>query len=291
MIFTSGTTGRPKPVELTYANHEASARAVAAAFPTAPQSRWLCALPVFHVGGLSILIRGAIGGFTVALHDGFDVDAVRAELESGAVTHVSLVPTMLQRLREAGLTRAPGVETIVLGGGPMPSDLRGWARDLRLPVTATYGMTETASMVATANGPLEGVEMKTSDDGELLVRGPMVAGGGWLRTGDRGELDATGLRVEGRIEDTIITGGENVSAREVEDVLLGHPAVSDAVVVGRPDAEWGQAVAAFVVADAEADLETWCRAHLAGYKVPKAFHRLDELPRNAAGKVLRDRLA
>lgn len=287
VIFTSGTTGRPKPVTLRYRNHAASAAAVAAAFRTTPDTRWLCPLPVFHVGGLSVLIRAAIGGFAVHLHDGFDVEAVKAELEAGAVTHVSLVPTMLARLRDAGLARAPGVEHIILGGGPMPPDLLAWARDLRLPVTPTYGMTETASMVATAEGPLPGVEMAV-EQGELLVRGPMVAADGWLRTGDRGTLDEHGLRVAGRIEDTIVTGGENVSAREVEEVLLAHPGVDDVAVVGRPDPEWGQVVVAYVVGETE--LAGWCRERLAGYKVPKRFVPVPELPRNAAGKVLKGRL-
>ena len=290
VIFTSGTTGRPKAVELTYRHHEASAAAVAAAFRVTPATRWLCALPLFHIGGLSILIRAAIGGFAVHLHDGFDVQAVKAELEAGAVTHVSLVPTMLGRLRDAGLARAPGVEHVILGGGPMPPELLAWAHDLRLPVTATYGMTETASMVATADGPLPGVEMAVTDDGELLVRGPMVAAEGWLHTGDRGTLGPAGLHVEGRIADTIVTGGENVSAREVEEALLAHPAVRDAAVAGRPDPEWGQAVVAWVVTDGDPDLAGHCRERLAPFKVPKRFLRVDALPRNAAGKVLKGRL-
>ena len=288
VVFTSGTTGRPKPVTLTYENHQASAAAVAAAFGTGPDTRWLCPMPLFHVGGLAIAIRAAIGGFAVHLHEGFDAAAVKAELEAGAVTHVSLVPTMLARLRDAGLTRAPGVRHVILGGGPIPPELLAWARGAGLPVTATYGMTETASMVATAAGPLPGVEIKVAD-GELLVRGPMVAADGWLRTGDRGSLDERGLHVEGRIADTIITGGENVSAREVEEVLLAHPDVADAAVVGRPDPDWGEVVIAFV-AGGEADLVAWCRQRLAGYKVPKEFHRVAEIPRTATGKVLRHRL-
>ena len=289
LIFTSGTTGAPKPVELTYANHAASAAAVATAFGTGPETRWLCPLPLFHVGGLSILIRAAIGGFSVVLHDGFDAAAVKAELESGAVTHVSLVATMLARLRDAGLARAPGLRHVILGGGPMPSELLAWAAEIGLPVTATYGMTETASMVATADGPLPGVELKV-ENGELLVRGPMVAANGWLRTGDRAVLGRGGLHVEGRIADTIVTGGENVSAREVEDVLLAHPGVRDAAVVGAADEEWGQAVMAYVVGDGLDDLPAWCRARLAPFKVPKRFEPLPEIPRNAAGKVLRGRL-
>ena len=117
---------------------------------------------------------------------------------------------------------------------------------------------------------------------------------GWLHTRDRGELDGDGaLRVHGRLDDTIVTGGENVAALEVEETLLAHPAVADAAVAGRPDPEWGEAVTAWVVLAAEAsdaELIAHCRARLAPFKVPKAVHRVAELPRNAAGKVLRGRL-
>ena len=140
--------------------------------------------------------------------------------------------------------------------------------------------------------------MRIGDGGEILVRGAMVAPGtlaadGWLHTGDRGRLDDGYLVVEGRLDDVIVTGGENVAAPEVEDALMSHPAVADAAVVGRPDPEWGQAVTAFVVLSADAsgdDLIAHCRARLAGYKVPKELRRVEELPRNAAGKLVRARL-
>ena len=118
---------------------------------------------------------------------------------------------------------------------------------------------------------------------------------GWLHTGDRGRLDDDGfLHVDGRIKDTIVTGGENVAAAEVEEALIAHPAVSDAAVVGRPDPEWGEAVTAFVVVDGDdpgdSELATWCRERLAGYKVPRAIVRVAELPRTASGKLLKGRL-
>jgi O-succinylbenzoic acid--CoA ligase len=163
-------------------------------------------------------------------------------------------------------------------------------------VLPTYGLTETCSQIWTGQ-PLPGVEIETTPQGELLVRGPMVAPGaiaedGWLHTGDRGSIDTDGdLTVEGRIADTIVTGGENVSATEVEHALLAHPGVKDAAVVGRKDPEWGQAVTAFVVMRGEApDLDEHLRARLAGFKVPKAIHTVEEIPRNAAGKIVRARL-
>jgi acyl-CoA synthetase (AMP-forming)/AMP-acid ligase II len=157
-------------------------------------------------------------------------------------------------------------------------------------------MTETCSQIWTGR-PLPGVEIDTSPEGELLVRGPMVAPGaiaddGWLHTGDRGSIDAEGnLQVDGRIADTIVTGGENVAAAEVEEALLSHPGVEDVAVVGRPDPEWGQAVTAFVVGAVDAgELRAHARTRIAGYKVPKAIRAIEEIPRNAAGKILRGRL-
>jgi o-succinylbenzoate---CoA ligase len=146
---------------------------------------------------------------------------------------------------------------------------------------------------------LEGVELAVDDSGEILFRGPMVAAGavaadGWLHTGDRGRLDADGrLYVEDRIKDLIVTGGENVAPAAVEAVLSAHPSVSDAGVVGEPDPDWGEAVAAFVVLRAPAtgdELREWCRGRLAPHEVPKRVTVVAELPRNAAGKLLRTRL-
>ncbi|MEA2398279.1 MAG: o-succinylbenzoate---CoA ligase [Thermoleophilaceae bacterium] len=311
LLYTSGTSGLPKAVELTYANHAASAIASAWNLGVDPGDRWLCVLPVFHVGGLAILLRSAIYGTTAVVHDGFDRDAVASTLASSEVTLVSLVATMLRRLRDSGLEDAPALRAALLGGGPVPRDLLEWAAGRGLPVLQTYGLTETASQVATlparealshhgsAGRPLLGVDLRIGDDGEILVRGPMVARGalaadGWLHTGDGGHLDEDGfLHVDGRLDDTIVTGGENVAAAQVEDALLAHPAVADAAVAGRPDSEWGQAVTAWIVLATQVpdhELDAHCRSRLAGYKVPRRFVRMDELPRNAAGKVLRGRL-
>jgi o-succinylbenzoate---CoA ligase len=301
VIHTSGTTGRPKPVELTYGNHHASALAAADALGVDPGDRWLCPLPLFHVGGLGVLIRTAIHATTALLHGGFDAGRVKAALEAGEATLASLVPTMLVRLRAAGLRRAPGLRAIALGGGPIPAGLLDWAEAAGVPVVPVYGMTETSSQVVAGipGRPLRGVRLRVADDGELLVAGPMVARGavgpdGWLHTDDRGRVDEAGLvRVEGRLKDLIVTGGENVSPLEVEQALLEHPAVAEAAVAGRPDPEWGEAVWAFVVlrdGASAAELRDWCRDRLAPFKVPKRIEPVDGLPRNAAGKLLRDRL-
>lgn len=301
ILHTSGTGGEPKPVELSFANLEASARASADALGVEPDDRWLCPLPLHHVGGLSVLVRCAINAITVALHERFDAGRVKATIEAGEVTLVSLVPTMLARLRDAGLSAAPGLRAVALGGGPIPAGLLEWAAARGIPVTPVYGMTETSSQIVAGvpGRALTGVELEIAPDGEILVRGPMVARGalaadGWLHTGDRGRLDSDGrLHVLGRIKELIVTGGENVSPLEVEDALLAHPAVADAGVAARPDPEWGEAVTAFVVARAPttaSELRDWCRERLAAHKVPKRIELVADLPRNPAGKLLRDRL-
>jgi o-succinylbenzoate---CoA ligase len=299
VIRTSGTTGAPKAVELTFANHAASALASADALGIDPADRWLCPLPLHHVGGLNVLIRSAINQTTVVLHERFEVERVKAELESGALTLASLVPTMLSRLRAAGLRRAPGLRAIALGGGPIPAGLLDWAAESGIPVVPVYGMTETCSQIVAGSPgrPLRGVELELAPDGEILVRGPMVAPGelgsdGWLHTGDLGRIDREDrLHVLGRVKELIVSGGENVAPLEVEQALLAHPAVVDAGVAGLPDPDWGEAVTAFVVLREPAgDLRDWCRARLEPFKVPKAVHVVDELPRNSGGKLERAKL-
>jgi O-succinylbenzoic acid--CoA ligase len=301
VIHTSGTTGEPRPVELTYANHVASAIASADALGVEADDRWLCPLPLHHVGGLNVLIRSVINRTTVVLHERFEAERVKAVLEAGEVTLASLVPTMLQRLRDAGLSRAPMLRAIALGGGPIPAGLLDWAAQRAIPVVPVYGMTESCSQVV-AGSPgraLRGVELQVADDGEILIRGPMVARGsvaedGWLHTGDLGRLDDEGLlHVEGRKKELIVTGGEKVAPLEVEHALLSHPDVADAGVAARPDPEWGETIVAYVVVRAPVApqaLRRWCRQRLEGFKVPKQVVIVDELPRSATGKLLRDRL-
>jgi o-succinylbenzoate---CoA ligase len=317
VLFTSGSTGTPKPVELTYANHLASARASAANIGVEPSDRWLGVLPVHHVGGLAILLRSAIYGTAAIVHERFEPEAAKRSLESGEATLVSLVPTQLQRLADAGLEAAPELRGALLGGGPVPRELLAWAAERGLPVLQTYGMTESASQIATlgasealertrrgsAGRPLPEVELRIAPEtGEILVRGPMVSrvalgSDGWLHTADHGSLDEDGyLWVEGRIDDLIVTGGENVAPAEVEEALASHPAVAEAAAVGLPDPGWGRAVTAYVVLDSHAEppseeeLVAHCRQQLAAFKAPKRVHRVRSLPRTASGKVARDRL-
>jgi o-succinylbenzoate---CoA ligase len=302
VMHTSGTTAAPKPVVLTHSNFMASALGSAVALGLDTAERWLCPMPLTHVGGLSIPIRSAIYATTTVLHGRFDTEAVLAELMDPArrITLVSLVPTMLARLLDAGLERPPTLRWALLGGGPIPPALFERAESAGVPVAATYGMTEACSQIATFGWPLPGVEARTSS-GEVIVRGPIVAPGaisedGWLHTGDLGRFDDRGrLEIIGRKSDTIVTGGENVAPAEVEAALLEHPAVVDAAVHARADPEWGEAVVATVVLRdgveaAPEDLRDHCAARLAPFKVPKAVSFSDRLPRTPSGKLLRRQL-
>ena len=310
-VMTSGTSGEPKPVHLTADNHEASARASAKRLGIEQDDRWLCCLPLDHVGGLSILIRSVIYATAAVIEPRFETDRVAELIGAGEVTIVSLVPTQLVRLldAEAPLDRP---RLLLVGGGPLPDDVLEEALGRGATVVQTYGLTEACSQVCTlgpeeareragsAGRPLEVTEVRI-EAGEILVRGPTVAPGaagadGWLHTGDLGRLDDDGfLWVEGRRDDLVVTGGENVRPERVEAVMREHPAVADVAVAGREDREWGQAVVAFVVPGPsaepdEAALIAHARERLARHEVPKRVVLVEELPRTASGKLLRREL-
>jgi O-succinylbenzoic acid--CoA ligase len=307
ILFTSGTTGGPKAAMLERENLEASASAANEVLQVDASSRFLCVLPLFHVGGLLTLVRCEFAGATVLLHERFDAEAVARELQEGA-THASLVANTLARVLERSSDFPPVV--VAVGGGPVPKPLLDRARAAGLRVVQTWGMTETCSMATcelpddadgtTAGPPLPGFEVRI-DAGEVLVRGPALMRGyvgqeplrgRFFRTGDVGELDGRGrLTVHARRTDLIVSGGENVYPAEVESALLAHPDVREAVVLPAPDERWGQVGVAYLVSSASDDeLRDFLRQRIARYKMPARFVRLPELPRNAAGKVDRLRL-
>jgi o-succinylbenzoate---CoA ligase len=307
-ILTGGSSGASRAIGLTYGNHLWSAVGSAFNIGVQPDDCWLCCLPLSHISGLSIVMRSVIYGTTIGLHSGFDIDLVAEAFEKGEASVASLVSTMLLRLLEAGADlSAP--RAILIGGGPVPSDALEEAVGRGARVVQTYGLTEACSQVTTlgpadakrklgsAGRPLLTTHLRI-EEGEILVQGPTVAPGcadadGWLHTGDLGRIDEEGfLYVEDRIDDLIVTGGENVVPAEVEQVLLRHPEVADAAVVGREDPEWQQAVTAVVVLREDADLGTeelrrHCASELAGYKVPKRIEIASALPRSPSGKLLR----
>ena len=315
ILQTSGTTAEPRPVELTYGNFLWSALGSSVALGHDPAERWLCTLPLCHVGGLSILLRSCIHATPAIVHERFETDRVLRSLREEGVTLVSLVATTLARLLDAGLAQPPSLRCALTGGGPVPAALVDRARRAGVPVSLTYGLSEACSQVTTtpvaaiaSDGPLAAgpplfcTRLQIAPDGEILVRGPTVspsapAAHGWLHTGDLGSVGAYGgLRVLGRKAETIVSGGENVSPTEVEAVLEAHPQVLEAAVVGSPDEQWGEAVTALVVAREGAELdEQQLRSHCAGalapFKVPKRIVAVSgPLPRTPSGKLLRREL-
>jgi O-succinylbenzoic acid--CoA ligase len=328
VMYTSGTTGKPKPVPLTWKNHVSSALGSVFNLGTDETDNWLCTLPLFHIGGLSILIRSVIYGTCFTVTRGFDVEEVGRLIQKKGITLASFVPTMLERILEHRPRISPGsLRAVLLGGAPASEALVERALLAGFPVLQTYGMTEACSQLTTmapgqeleklgSSGPPifqakiqvrddEGEPAEEGESGDIWAAGPMVFGGyldrpqanaevlsdGWFKTGDYGRLDAEGfLWVEARRDDVIISGGENVYPREIEDVLATHPSVADSAVVGIQDAEWGEVVAAAIVLDGdvdEAELDVFCRERLAGFKVPRRWVFLDGLPRTAAGKTKR----
>ncbi|MBP1922503.1 O-succinylbenzoic acid--CoA ligase [Halorubrum alkaliphilum] len=293
ILFTSGTTGEPKPVPLTAGNVYSSAVASAFRLGIDPDDRWLVSLALHHMGGLAPVYRSALYGTTVVLREGFDPGGTADDINRYDVTGVSLVPTMLTRMLDRRGTLSDSLRVVLLGGAPAPDELIERCRDYSIPVYPTYGMTEAASQVATATPratkkrtdtvgrPLFGTDVTVVDEdgapvpagetGEIVVDGPTITPGYMgvddptaafgpygLHTGDIGRIDEEGyLYVLNRLDDRIISGGENVEPGEVSDVLRAYPGVDDVAVVGLDDEVWGERVAALVAVDgAELSAET-----------------------------------
>jgi O-succinylbenzoic acid--CoA ligase len=326
MLATSGTTGEPKLVVLTAENLRSSAVASAFRLGVMPEDRWFDPLAIYHMGGVAPIVRSALYGTAVVVTGGFDAETTLDALERFDCTGISLVPTMLRRLLDAG-PLPDSLRFVLLGGAPAAEDLIERCGERSVPVHPTYGMTETASQVATARPdealahtgtvgrPLfgtdlavldgEGNDVETGETGELVVSGPTVFAGYYgdseatarafsehgLHTGDVGHRDAGGrLWVTGRRDEMISTGGELVAPTEVAGALRSHPSIDAASVVGLADPEWGERVSALVVGDiSDAEtVRTHCREHLAGFKIPRTIAFSDELPRTASGTVERD---
>ena len=289
VMATSGSSGTPKGVVLTHAAVAASAAATTRRLRMTGDDTWLACLPLSHVGGLSVVTRALLSDTPLVVHDGFDVAQVQDAVRAG-VTAVSLVATAMQRLD-------PSIFRVVVVGGSRPPTA--------LPPNAhtTYGMTETGSGVIYDGWPLSGVDVRISDDAEVLLRCPMmlrcyrdgstpVDSAGWLHTGDLGRWLPDGrVHIDGRRGDLIITGGENVWPDSVEALVAQHPGVAEVAIVGVPDPEWGQRVTAFVVARSTpptlAELRGFVTETMPVFCAPKELHLVTSLPRTALGKVQR----
>ncbi len=305
VLATSGSTGVPKGAVLSSNALLASARASVQRLDVDATDRWLCCLPLHHVAGLQVLLRSRLTGSEPVILERFSVDAVAAER---SVTLVALVPTMLRRLLDAGVDLRH-LRRVLLGGAAPRAQLLDDARAAGLKVVTTYGMTETSGGCVYDDVPLDGVEVQLDADGRISLRGPVLFDGyrlrddltaavvrdGWLRTEDLGRwIDGGRLEVLGRLDDVIVTGGENVAAGWVAELLERHPLVAEAAVAPRPDPEWGQRIVAFVVPRAAPptleELRALVREHAPAHAAPRELVVVTDLPRLATGKVDRQAL-
>lgn len=304
LLFTSGTTGTPKAVPLTTANWEAAVSASAAHLGHTAGDEWLIAMPLHHVGGLSVLFRSAYVGGRVRMLPRFEA-AEYAEALSDGVTFASVVPTMLRRVLDIDDRSYRELKAVLVGGGPIPPGLleEAWGRGI--PALPTYGMTETCAQVATLRPgselayrvhPLPGVEVRVDSDGRIALRGPQVFAGylgeeqrdpdDWFVTGDLGRLTDDGLlQVLGRADDVIVTGGVNVDPAAVEAVLAGKDGVEAVMVVGIPSGEWGnEVVCLYKGTVTEAELDRWAKDSLEPPQVPKKWIEVDQIPTTSLDK-------
>lgn len=332
IISTSGSTGPPKGVCLTLANHLRAADSSRRNLDNTAADRWLVNMPFYHIGGLAILFRAATSGLSMVIHDHFDAERTIDAIGHQAITHLSVVENTLRRLLDAWESR-PGpskLRAVLAGGGPVDVELLRRARMLGIPVLPTYGLTEASSQVATlhpdapvaklmtAGRPLPQCEVEIRNpegdiappetEGEIAIRGPMVATkywsrsgettarapDGWLATHDIGVLDTDGyLTISGRMDDMIISGGEKVFPAEVENALSHIPGIRRAVVLGIADPRWGQAPVAMIEIEGSAldhaAMIALLNNRLAHYKIPRTFIPVPSIPLTDNGKIDRRR--
>ncbi len=321
IMYTSGTTGRPKGVLQTFGNHFYSAVSSALNLGLSSADKWLCVAPIFHISGFSIIMRGLIYGMTVRLVEKFRAEELERILANETVTIMSVVPFMLKKLiQQQNKTNThynSAFRCMLLGGGTIDRETLEACLQRSIPVVQCYGMTETCSQIVALRSadallklgsvgqPLFSTQLKLSKDGEILLKTPALTPGylnlpdklpskmidGWYRTGDIGHLDKEGyLYIDGRADEMLISGGENIFPQEVEQVYQRYPQINEVAVVGQNDSVWGQVPVAFVVSDrrlSPTKLMNYGYEHLARYKVPQHYIFVSELPKNASGKIRR----
>lgn len=313
MVATSGSSGQPKAVMLTGRNLLAAAKASNACTSLQSGDRWLACLPLFHIGGYSILYRCAWAGAEALLLPKFDAGEIWQALANEGISHLSLVPSMLAQLLEVSTAAPPAsLRHVLVGGAALSGELAERAVHCGWPLQPTYGMSETASQIATLpqltlpwrpgwlGKPLPGVELALHDDGRLKIRGPMVMAGyanpalqpgdglqeGWFITGDLAEISPEGeLHILGRADEVIVSGGKKIHPQQVENEVVRCPGVTGAAAIGLPDAVWGQVVTVVFSGTLPAEeLLDWCRDHIAGAHRPRRAIQVPALPLLANGK-------
>ena len=321
IMYTSGTTGRPKGVLQTFGNHFYSAVSSALNLGLSSADKWLCVAPIFHISGFSIIMRGLIYGMTVRLVEKFRAEELERILANETVTIMSVVPFMLKKLiQQQNKTNThynSAFRCMLLGGGTIDRETLEACLQRSIPVVQCYGMTETCSQIVALRSadallklgsvgqPLFSTQLKLSKDGEILLKTPALTPGylnlpdklpskmidGWYRTGDIGHLDKEGyLYIDGRADEMLISGGENIFPQEVEQIYQRYPQINEVAVVGQNDSVWGQVPVAFIVSDrrlSPTKLINYGYEHLARYKVPQHYIFVSELPKNASGKIRR----
>ena len=315
IINTSATTGKFKSVPVRWSQIEAHVKASANVLGVEEDDNWLVVLPMFHVSGLSIILRTLYNGTRATIREKFSEQVVLEALETEDVTMVSLVPTVLQRIVER--IQAPALRAILLGGEFIPMPLLQECVQRKLPVYKTYGMSETFAQsttfsiqeyphkLASVGYPLDGVtiDIRNPDEqgvGEVWLSSPMLMKGylnkepiqGAFNTDDIGYVDDDGfLYLLNRRKDIIISGGENIYPKEIEDVLYGMDGILECAVIPVSDPKWGQVPVLCVVTNcSEEDILQYLLSRLAKYKVPKRIVYYDALPKNSMGKIVRQEL-
>lgn len=311
---TSATTGKFKTVPITWKMIQAHVAASAATIGVFPEDNWLVILPIFHVSGLSILMRSLYNATQATLRHSFNEEESLSLINEGSVNMVSMVPTMLKRIFDR--LNANQLRVLLLGGEFIPQPLIQDCFAQKLPVYKTYGMTETFSQSVTFNilehpdkltsvgQPLPGVSLQIRDKdaentGEIFLNSPMLMKGylnqeatPWFSTGDIGYLDEDNfLYILNRRKDIIISGGENIYPKEIEDLLYSLPGIIECALVPQQDETWGQVPLLFYAGTPErSEISNFLDSKLAKYKLPSRIIKMSELPKNASGKILRKNL-
>jgi len=312
IMNTSATTGEFKSVPLRWEQFSAHVKASLKSIGVTTLDNWLLVLPMYHISGLTILMRSLYNGTQMTILEKFDEEQILSLIERGIINIISIVPTMLNRIVER--IEKHKLRVVLVGGEFIPKALVEKSVIRNIPLYKTYGMTETTSQSTTFSVleypekidsvgiPLENVDIRIENPdekgiGEVLIKSPMLMDGylgkenisGYFNTEDVGYLDEDGfLNIIARRKNVIISGGENIYPKEIENILYAHPKINECVVVGHIDEKWGQVPVLYLVSSlGEHEILEYLSNKLAKYKIPKKIIYLEELPKNSVGKILK----